>query len=686
MHCNFLTNKKMKFSTILLLILFLPAILFTTTFSIPSSVLAQTVEIVTFPDPNLETAVREALNKPTGDITSEDMASLTLLDASNRDIVNLTGLEYAINLDRLTLWQNQISDLSPLAGLTKLTKLKLYRNQIVDISPIANLTNLNGLYLEQNQIVDLSPLAGLTGITEMDLAENRISDVSPLANLINLGHLEISRNQITDISAFAALPLNWLEVHENQIADISPLANNMALGLGDFLNLQLNPLNEQAYNIHIPELQQRGVEVLFSPPVGGGCIPLNFGSTTSDAISTLGEEDCYSFNGVIGEAFLARMVRTSGTMQPEIRLYRPDGSTVLCSKSGTSLADMLCLLKNTGTHTLRLGDLNDDETGDYNLYFQRTNNPVNATPLNLSETISGTVSALAEMKTYTFTGAINDRIVINTVKTSGLFQPEVRVYSQNGKLLCYKIGSLISHLLCTVKISGTHTVLAGDNGGNETGDYNLYIQRTNSPMIATPLNLSDTVSGDITVASQMNTYTFTGAIGDRVVTRMVKTSGALAPYVRVYRPDGTLKCSKSGTLISDTLCTLDKDGVHTVLLSDGGSATGSYTFYIQRTNNPVNATPINPGETIALEISMTSEMDSFTFSGVAGTSVVVTMTATSSVFQPEMRVYRPDGTLRCSKKGTSPITLTCLLDVTGTHTILAGDMNGEQTGSYTITF
>jgi hypothetical protein len=42
-------------------------------------------EVVSFNDPNLEAAVRVALNKPEGGITADDMATLTMLVARERN-------------------------------------------------------------------------------------------------------------------------------------------------------------------------------------------------------------------------------------------------------------------------------------------------------------------------------------------------------------------------------------------------------------------------------------------------------------------------------------------------------------------------------------------------------------------------------------------------------------------------
>ena len=95
------------------------------------------MQLVTFADPNLEEAVREAIGKPTGDIYTADFVGYSHLDATYRDMASLEGLEYWIGLTDLVIWGNQISDLSPLAGLNQLDQLRLDQNQIADLTPLA---------------------------------------------------------------------------------------------------------------------------------------------------------------------------------------------------------------------------------------------------------------------------------------------------------------------------------------------------------------------------------------------------------------------------------------------------------------------------------------------------------------------------------------------------------------------
>ena len=127
--------------------------------------------VVNFPDGNLQAVIRLAISKPVGDIHASELAVLTTLDANSKGIINLTGLEYCTNLNSLTLISNQISDLSPLTGLTKLTYLQMWGNRISNLTPLAGLTNLNRLTLNDDQIGDIGPLAGLTKLTYLDLGK-----------------------------------------------------------------------------------------------------------------------------------------------------------------------------------------------------------------------------------------------------------------------------------------------------------------------------------------------------------------------------------------------------------------------------------------------------------------------------------------------------------------------------------
>ena len=199
----------------------------------------------TIPDANLRAVIEDALGKASGaPITVADMETLTSLDAHNKGIRSLTGLEFATNLTELNLNGNSVSDLSPLSGLTNLTYLGLWSNLVSDLSPLSGLTNLTGLDLNGgNGVSDISALAGLTNLTSLGL---------------------------------------W----DNSVSDISPLVANTGLGRGDYVYLQGNPLSCTALYTHIPALRSRGVTVYSD---GGSDACMRSGEAVADASETISD-------------------------------------------------------------------------------------------------------------------------------------------------------------------------------------------------------------------------------------------------------------------------------------------------------------------------------------------------------------------------------------------------------------
>ena len=178
------------------------------------------------PDPALRQAIREELKLPAdAPLTKEKMRQLTRLHAIEKGIVNIQGLEFAVNLTALDLAGNPIKDISPLQGLINLTYLGLGGTNISDLSPLTSLTVLVELDLGGNQISDLSPLSALTDLRKLDLQDNQISDLSPLSALTDLRDINLRNNPLSDLRPLSNLTnLEELELAYCRISDVSPLA------------------------------------------------------------------------------------------------------------------------------------------------------------------------------------------------------------------------------------------------------------------------------------------------------------------------------------------------------------------------------------------------------------------------------------------------------------------------------
>ncbi len=248
---------------------------------------------VNIADANLRAVIADALAKASGaPITRAEMATLTRIDAPNKGIRSLAGLEHATNLQRLGLGRvrvngvlvnsNVLSNLSPLSNLTNLTYLSLTTNRISDISALSKLTNLTELHLGGNETIsDISALTNLTNLTRVSLWGNSISDISVLANLENLEVLSLSGNQLS-----GAIPvelgnlsnLTHLYLYENELSGAIPVE------LGNLENLELLYLHENELSGAIP-VELGNLENLELLSLSGnqlsGAIPVELGNLSN---------------------------------------------------------------------------------------------------------------------------------------------------------------------------------------------------------------------------------------------------------------------------------------------------------------------------------------------------------------------------------------------------------------------
>ena len=233
---------------------------------------------VHIPDPNLRAAIAEALGKsPNAPITVEEMKGLVNLSAENKGIQNLTGLQLAANLRRLTFARDkhQFSDLTPIAGLNSLESLRFDGVNVSDLSPLSGLINLKTLHIGETNVSDLSPLAGLINLEWLHFDPSNVSDLSPLAELINLKHIGTWGSNISDLSPLAGLTklrsanicgaevsdlapladltgLTELYLRVNEISDVSPLARLTGLTR---LNLEKNHISDISPLVGLTELE-----------------------------------------------------------------------------------------------------------------------------------------------------------------------------------------------------------------------------------------------------------------------------------------------------------------------------------------------------------------------------------------------------------------------------------------------
>ncbi|MGN4419571.1 leucine-rich repeat domain-containing protein [Bacillus cereus group sp. MYBK249-2] len=193
-------------------------------------------------------------------ITKKDLLQIkTLSIYSGKGIKKITGLEYMTNLEKLTLRESNVKDISAISKLRGLKYVDLTSNSIESIHPIEQLENINMLFLRDNKISDLTPLSKMKKIKTLDLIGNNIKDIQPLFTLSTMKQLYLANNQISDLTGIDRLnnvELLWIGNNKiNNVESISKMSNLIELEISDSEIKDISPLS-QLGNLQVLNLEE----------------------------------------------------------------------------------------------------------------------------------------------------------------------------------------------------------------------------------------------------------------------------------------------------------------------------------------------------------------------------------------------------------------------------------------------
>ena len=125
-------------------------------------------------------------------------------------VIDLTGIELAENLVKLSMVNQRITDLMPISELVNLRYIELRNNTnngktITDLTPLTNLVNVEFLNLQQARFIDGSPLSNLTKMKNLNILGARINNIDFIRNMKDLERLDASYTEITSTEPFNGL-------------------------------------------------------------------------------------------------------------------------------------------------------------------------------------------------------------------------------------------------------------------------------------------------------------------------------------------------------------------------------------------------------------------------------------------------------------------------------------------------
>jgi RHS repeat-associated protein len=124
-------------------------------------------------------------------------------------------------------------------------------------------------------------------------------------------------------------------------------------------------------------------------------IPIFNGQTKNGNITLPGERDGYTFTALAGDVFSVNARRTSGYLDPELRVYAPDGSRVASAWGYPQATITDTIAPVSGSYVLLLGDDGGEESGAYTVTLRLAS----AVPIELGQPYT-TVIHPQELQVY----------------------------------------------------------------------------------------------------------------------------------------------------------------------------------------------------------------------------------------------------------------------------------------------
>ena len=194
----------------------------------------------------IETAIRKATKKPTGELTKADFEKVTELHLSNNKLTEVPkDLEKLTQLKELRLDYNKLTDVKGLEKLTKLRFLNLKNNpdltkaQIAELKKVLPRCKIYPLTKEESaKVIEAAirkatkkPTGELTKadyekVTYLNFYNKQLTDVKGLEKLTQLKHLNLNNNQLTSLKGLENLTqLRFMGLNSNQLTSVKGLEN-----------------------------------------------------------------------------------------------------------------------------------------------------------------------------------------------------------------------------------------------------------------------------------------------------------------------------------------------------------------------------------------------------------------------------------------------------------------------------
>jgi hypothetical protein len=436
---------------------------------------------------------------------------------------------------------------------------------------------------------------------------------------------------------------------------------------------------------------------LVGDEVSADCVDVGAGAVVDGVVRTGGDPACFTLDGSADDMVLVRVAEGAegddgGFFLPEMQLLRPDGTALDdCRDAGAYDAEVICELDTSGRHLVEVVQNGTaDFDGGFDLSWRSLDTPTDCIEAAQRTVVEAEVEARSKSTCFVVSASEGEQILIHTKEGEGgvgLFAGGTRVVRPDGTIRqdCAGSGTYDNDLVCEIDSTGPHLVLVTQIS-QYAGPVTLWWTPGDDPAACVDAPVDTLVTDTIASSAEGACFVIAPEAGDRVLVRV--GGGPRNGEIWVVRPDGSVRddCNKFWGSPGEVECVIDANGEHVILTSFSNFSGGEVEMLWRPLNDRTGCRELPPGETWNGSIGSPVALDCFSRTVARGDRVVVTAEVTDGLLLPQVRVVRPDGTMRedCDDWGFE-VEVDCVIDSDGEHLILVNDIGGRRhTGTYTL--
>lgn len=284
------------------------------------------------------------------------------------------------------------------------------------------------------------------------------------------------------------------------------------------------------------------------------------------------ERHIYTFQGTRGGYAQIRMTRQSGTVDPYLTIFAPDGTALAVDdNSGGGRAAQVnnVMLPMDGVYAVQA--YSGGYTGTYDLTlttapqaFAQT--PVNLVPINLAPTqaivltptlapavaggrledhqpLVGVIERAGSFQRYTIEASVGDVLTIGAVSSTPNFSPTIELYSPSGALVAEadEVGVDGELLISNYEVTATGVHVVFVNGDDISGAFRISYGRgsTREDIRRGEIFADRSYDASITRRGVRDVWFVRLQTGDMINVNVASRDGRFDPILEVIAPDGT---------------------------------------------------------------------------------------------------------------------------------------------------